>query len=73
MSKYYRNQHGTVVHYAYCTKVTPKSKPWLWADWKSDSLIALYMSENGVAPCRLCRPPLWPEGRSGAPMLRIIR
>lgn len=58
--RYYRNRIGTVVHYAHCDKVTPNSVPWAWAETKSNALIALHMAEKGIAPCRLCNPPLYP-------------
>lgn len=56
-----RNRQGTVVHYSSCTKITSNSVQWLWAEGKSDALIAYVMSKNGIAPCRLCGPPLYPS------------
>jgi hypothetical protein len=65
--RYYRSKTGKVVHYPACTRLG-QAKPWVWAEDKSNALIAQHMALMGISPCRLCRPPLWP----GRVHLRLV-
>jgi hypothetical protein len=60
MTRYYRSKTGKIVHWHYCERKGETAVPWVWAERKSDRRIVQEMARNGVRPCRVCSPPLWP-------------